>query len=78
MMEVHKKERVDHNKEISDMMEVHKKEISNMMEVHKKEIFEWRSKVRHLKDKISEIQVSDHSTDSESDTKMKDVEEGSE
>jgi hypothetical protein len=54
--------------------EYHDKEISDLIAIHKKEIFEWRSKVRHLKlecqrfcHKISDLQVSDHSTDSESD-----------
>jgi uncharacterized coiled-coil protein SlyX len=75
-------ERVDHDKEISDLIAIHKKEISDLIAVHEKEIFEWRSKVRHLNDKISELQVSDHSSDSESDVptdkKMKDIESGSE
>jgi hypothetical protein len=74
-------ERVDHDKEISDL----KKEISDLIAVHEKKIFEFRSKVRHLNlnvrdfvDKISDIQVSEHSTDPESDIPMKDVESGSE
>jgi hypothetical protein len=81
-------ERADHDKEISGVKAIHEKEISDLIavyekkiSVYEKEIFEWRSKVRHLNDKISDLQVSNHSTDSESDSydkKMKDVESGSE